>query len=249
MLNDERVLKESLQKVITIIDSDKDERVTVDELKVWMDAIHKETIRREFSQRLIYLEHALKELKHSQLNWEAYASIVFPAAEMEKQRKRWSTVDENNDGILTKDEFFAFMYPRVSDKHAHLEVKELISMFDKDFDGNLNFDEFYRFIIHNRRRELDPYTPSERQGAEAEYKDYFDKVVDKNKDGFMDYEELRSFLIGDQSLVAAKLLTEHHDEDKSGFLSISEILKTPQHFTRLLPHQFWDALRAKRDEL
>jgi len=62
--------------------------------------------------------------------------------EMFAEIERFRAADENNDEQLTKDEFYAFLFPRNYDRTKYLYVKEMMEHLDDNEDGVITFDEF-----------------------------------------------------------------------------------------------------------
>lgn len=88
------------------------------------------------------------------------------------------------------------------------------------------------------------------------HESHFHEYLDRNKDGKLDRDELKEWIIpkyNKHEAEAYRLLT-HADEDKDGELSKDEISTHFQHFYALLPPEFWNQFAqeehtGKHDEL
>lgn len=63
-------------------------------------------------------------------------------AMLDRDKRRWNVADENNDGLLTRDEFAAFLHPEESKRMKNVVIMETIEDIDKDNDGKISLDEF-----------------------------------------------------------------------------------------------------------
>ena len=71
---------------------------------------------------------------------------------LEKAQEMIKTVDQNNDGKLSKDEFVTLMKPHLLNEflNAESDIEDIRNFFrdaDTDFSGYLTIDEFYLALI------------------------------------------------------------------------------------------------------
>ena len=60
----------------------------------------------------------------------------------DRDRRRWDTADENNDGSLNKLEFKHFLHPEESDHMRDIVISETLDDIDKNGDGLISLEEY-----------------------------------------------------------------------------------------------------------
>ena len=60
----------------------------------------------------------------------------------DRDRRRWQTADEDNDGHLNKLEFKHFLHPEESDHMRDIVIAETLDDIDKDGDGLISLAEY-----------------------------------------------------------------------------------------------------------
>lgn len=151
---------------------------------------------------------------------------------------RWKLADDNGDTLLTRDEFKFLWHP----EEGTLEIQELfVKEATEDMDTNKNSNiELNEFIKH-----LDEIATEAEKNDEhwlLSQKENFGNFLDKNKDGALDGDEIKQWLIPDKSKkfeLEAKRLLEIGDLNQDSSLSESEFLEQHEHFSNLLPPEHW----------
>ena len=119
--------------------------------------------------------------------------------------------DKNGDNALTKEEFMDFLHPEEAEHTRDVVVDETLEDIDKNGDGMVSVDEYIS----------DMYAPDANGDQVPDWvlreKEQFRDIRDKNKDGFMDREEIREWIIPpdyDHSEAEAKHLILESDTNK-----------------------------------
>ncbi|CAB4062098.1 Calumenin-A,Reticulocalbin-1,Calumenin-B,Calumenin,Reticulocalbin-3 [Lepeophtheirus salmonis] len=176
----------------------------------------------------------------SSLKWEDYRKIVYgfldddqenPENEEEtsnvsyeqmqsRDERRWRTADQNEDGALESAEFKFFLHPEDSDHMRDIVVTETLEDIDKDKDGKISLEEYISDMYKGESDETEPdWVKSERE--------QFKEFRDVNKDGFMDHDEVKNWIVPadfDHSEAEAKHLIFESDSDNDRQLTKIEIL-------------------------
>ncbi|XP_074603171.1 calumenin-A-like [Brevipalpus obovatus] len=253
--------RKRLALIVDKMDTNGDGYVSYDELK---DHIHK-------AQKLYIMEDVDKQWKtlkpkeedeSSTITWEEYKLMTYGFMDelktglneedtktykdmMRRDDRRWKMADNNGDGLLNRDEFADFLHPEEAEHMSDVVVDETLEDVDKDADGKISLTEYI----------TDMY-PSEETGGEVpdwvvREKEQFNNFRDKDKDGFLDREEVKEWIIPqdyDHSGTEAKHLIHESDKDKDGLLSKEEILENYDLFVGSQATDFGEAL-MKHDEL
>lgn len=61
---------------------------------------------------------------------------------MQRDKRRWTTADKNNDDELTKEEFTDFLHPEEAPHMQDIVITETIEDIDKDGDGKISLQEY-----------------------------------------------------------------------------------------------------------
>lgn len=206
------------------MDNNQDGYIDEDELVEW---IHKSMIsldKEESDERFAEMDKD----DSSGVTWKEYIAEGFGDIDetqgmdtedkklMEEDRKYFLAADVNGDGILDRNEFDAFHAPE-HHPHMHATVVEL-TLKEKDLnkDGKIDLNEFLGGI-------------AETEGAEwyELEKGRFMDDYDKDKNGFLEGDEIISWLIPDIKETArqeAEHLMNNADRDNDKRLSIDEIV-------------------------
>lgn len=134
---------------------------------------------------------------------------------MAQDEKRFHQADTDGDKQLNLEEYHSFYHPVDDERMAKHAIDEQLEKHDKDKDGHISFEEYlHTFNDHNDE-------------AKTELKKDFDANYDTNKDGKLDKEEMRHWVLPDDEFAAEepKKLMKEADDDKDGKLSIDEINK------------------------
>lgn len=219
--------RKRLSLIVDKMDTSGDGFVSYDELK---DHIHR-------AQKLYIMEDVEKQWKtlkpkegdeSSTITWEEYRLMTYGFMDelktglneedtqtykdmMRRDERRWKMADNNGDGVLNRDEFADFLHPEEAEHMSDVVVDETLEDVDKDKDGKISLNEYI----------TDMY-PSEETGGEVpdwvvREKEQFNNYRDKDKDGFLDREEVKEWIIPqdyDHSGTEAKHLIHESDKDK-----------------------------------
>lgn len=160
---------------------------------------------------------------------------------------RWKLADENGDTLLTKQEFKHLLHP--DEGHEELQnlfVREATEDMDLDKDGKICLTEFMKHlqVLAGSEEHNDKNWLSSQQ-------ENFGRFLDHNKDGVLDGDEIRNWLIPPKSKkfeVEAKRMLDIADSNEDFSLSVVEILENYQAFVSLLPPDFWSPLSKETSE-
>lgn len=161
-----------------------------------------------------------------------------------RDRRRWSVSDRNGDDNLTRAEFTEFLHPEESPRMRDIVVAETLENIDKDNDGKVSVEEYIG----------DMYRVNEEGDEEPEWvrneRETFTKFRDKDHDGFMNYEEVKDWIIPadfDHAEAEARHLIYEADSDADEKLTKDEILDKYDLFVGSQATDFGEAL-TRHDE-
>ncbi|CAG0915085.1 unnamed protein product [Notodromas monacha] len=196
------------------------------------------------------------------ISWQQYKIRAYPSENpdktnvdsdpemhtmMERDKRRWDTADEDGDGRLNKTEFAVFTYPEASRRLQHLVVAETLDDYDADSDGRvstISLQEFLDFVYVGGESEPEWV---------AEERKEFEQDLDRNKDGFLDAQEVRDWVLqdGEDRREMAELLLREGDTDGDLRLARHEVLAIKHLLVKAAALQGADATTTKRlnDEL
>lgn len=126
------------------------------------------------------------------------------------------------DGHLTYKEFANFLHPERSDLMSDVIVDETLEDIDLDGDGRLSLKEYISDMYRDDPKHEPDWVDYERR--------QFVDVRDKNKDGYLDRDEVKEWLLPPNVHSEAQHLIEISDTNKDGKLTVSEILDNFDHF-------------------
>lgn len=227
-------VKRRLEIIAHKIDKDGDGKVSESELQDWIT----------FTQLRYIHEDADKQFdihdndKDGQVHWDEYKKVTYGFLEddsyqeseedgfsysqmMARDRKRWDVADQNSDEHCSKEEFRAFLHPEEFEHMKNIVTIETMDDIDKNKDGFIDIEEYIG----------DMFNPDESAEDEPEWveteKHQFKAFRDKDKDGKLNLEEVRAWILPDDynhAEAEARHLVYEADDDKDGELSISEIV-------------------------
>lgn len=212
------------------MDTNDDRFVDRHELKAWILRSFKKLSEEEAEDRF----EDLDEDNDERLSWTEYVKDVYgmdsdegvrrnniddngEAKMMNDDKQMFHAADLNKDGFLSLDEHVKFHSPE-----EHPEMLPLIlqqTLRDKDFnkDGRIDFQEFVGDDGKNHDKE---WLLTE--------KDKFDKDFDKDHDGYLNHNEILSWIVPSNEEVAADEvdhLFASADDDHDDRLSYDEIIE------------------------
>lgn len=151
---------------------------------------------------------------------------------------RWKLADENGDTLLTKEEFKHLLHP--DESHEGLQelfVSEATEDMDLNKDSKICLEEFMKHlqVLASDQERADKNWLSSQQ-------ENFGRFLDKNKDGVLDSDEIKNWLIppkGAKFESEAKRLLDIGDSNQNHKISIGELLEQYEQFLSLLPAEYW----------
>ena len=254
------------------IDTDQNSLVNLEELQKWIQYVQEREVREDterqweektkgklmaFEKGILYILCIMNVMidTEDQLSWESYKDDVYGFVDaheeagynfkpmMERDYRRWQKADSDNDDKLNKEEFQAFLHPEDVEHMRDILVLETLEDMDTDKDGSLSVDEY----IGDMYKEL----PG---GSEPDWvtqeKTLFGTERDKDGDGFMNFEEVKRWIVPDDfdhSLGEARHLIVQADMNGDSFLTKEEILEQYEMFVGSSATQFGEILR-RHDE-
>lgn len=211
------------------MDLNDDHFIDRHELKAWILRSFKKLSEEEGEDRF----EDLDEDNDDKVSWDEYANDVYGMADengvrssnmveseefklMEDDKQMFQAADSNKDGFLSQEEHNKFHSPE-----EHPEMLPLIlsqTLRDKDFnkDGRIDFQEF---IGEQGKKHDKEWLISE--------KDKFDKDFDKDQDGYLNHNEILSWIVPSNEEVAndeVNHLFAASDDDHDDRLSYDEII-------------------------
>uniref|UniRef100_A0A674BL93 Reticulocalbin-3 n=1 Tax=Salmo trutta TaxID=8032 RepID=A0A674BL93_SALTR len=207
--------KDKLGKIVDRIDTDKDGFVSRGELDQWI----KHRQRRYIEENVLKHWKEYDQNKDGKIGWEEYKNTTYGyyldeefddvddkasyKAMLTRDERRFRTADRDGDGIVTKDEFTAFLHP---EEYDHMKAVVIQEDIDKNADGKITLDEYIG----------DMFTPENGE-----------KFRDNNKDGFLDNHEIAQWILPgeiDHTDNEAKHLIHEIDTDQDDKITKREIL-------------------------
>ncbi|KAK2917909.1 hypothetical protein Q8A73_004655 [Channa argus] len=245
--------KERLGMLVERIDEDKDGYVTVEEMKNWIKHAQKRWIYDDVDRQ--WKSHDLNG--DGVVSWEEYKNATYgyilddPDPDdgfsykqmMARDERRFKMADQNKDMKANKEEFTAFLHPEEYDHMKDIVVLETMEDIDKNGDGLIDLDEYIGDMYNQEGDATEPeWVKTERE--------QFTDFRDKNKDGKMDKEETRDWILPsdyDHAEAEAKHLVYESDADKDGRLTKAEIVDKYDLFVGSQATDFGEAL-TRHDE-
>ncbi|KAM9825737.1 reticulocalbin-1 [Syngnathus typhle] len=251
--------KDRLGKIVGRIDSDANGLITTDELKAWIKRVQKRYVYENVAK--VWADYDLN--KDDKISWEEYkqATYGYYLANPEefddttdqfsfkkmlpRDERRFKTADLNGDQAADKEEFTAFLHPEEFDHMKEIVVQETLEDIDKNDDGFVDEDEYVADMFANEGGGSEPdWLKTER--------DQFSDFRDLNKDGKMDREEIRQWIMPqnyDHAQAEARHLVYESDQDKDQMLTKEEILENWNMFVGSQATNYGEDLTRNHDEL
>ncbi|ELK13874.1 Calumenin [Pteropus alecto] len=239
--------------VLDKIDADKDGFVTEGELKSWIKHAQKKYIYGN-------VENQWQEFDMNQdglISWDEYRNVTYgtylddPDPDdgfnykqmMVRDERRFKMADKDGDLIATKEEFTAFLHPEEYDYMKDIVVQETMEDIDKNADGFIDLEEYIGDMYsHDGNADEPEWVKTERE--------QFVEFRDKNRDGKMDKEETKDWILPsdyDHAEAEARHLIYESDQNKDGKLTKEEIVDKYDLFVGSQATDFGEAL-VRHDE-
>lgn len=251
--------KERLGKIVDRIDADKDGFVTTEELKNWIKRVQKRYIFENVAK--VWRDYDLN--KDNKISWEEYKQATYGyylenEAEFQdgteqtsfkkmlpRDERRFKRADLDGDSEATREEFTAFLHPEEFDHMKDIVVLETLEDIDKNEDGFVDQDEYIADMFAHEDGGPEPdWVITERE--------QFADFRDLNKDGKMDKEEIRHWILPqdyDHAHAEARHLVYESDLDKDQMLTKGEILDNWNMFVGSQATNYGEDLTKNHDEL
>lgn len=244
--------KERLSKIVDQIDKDKDNFVTQKELEEWIQYTQKRYILNDVERQWKAHNPDEKEL----LTWEDYKNITYGYLDenedasteetgisytemMKRDKRRWQTADKNGDNALSKEEFGDFLHPEEASHMHDIVLTETLEDIDKNKDGKISIEEYIGDMFGGSDR------PEDEPDWVKNEREQFNNYRDKDKDGYLDREEIRNWILPldyNHSEAEARHLIHESDINKDGKLTKEEILEKYDVFVGSQATDFGEAL-------
>ncbi|XP_055599728.1 calumenin isoform X2 [Uranotaenia lowii] len=246
--------------IVEKIDTDKDSFVNLSELKAWIQYTQRRYIEDDVSRQ--WKQHNPNNDTDT-IHWDTYRKNVYGfmdemdpkdldqgdenysyKAMLSRDRRRWSVADRDGDDRLARAEFTEFLHPEESPYMRDIVVQETIEDIDKDNDGKVSVQEYIGDMYRGREDSDD-----EPEWVKHE-RETFSNFRDKNKDGFMDSQEVRDWIIPadfDHAEAEARHLIYEADSDADEKLTKEEIIEKYDLFVGSQATDFGEAL-TRHDE-
>ncbi|XP_043603684.1 calumenin [Bombus pyrosoma] len=182
-------------------------------------------------------EHEVENHEKSKDNTFSYVALL------KKDRRRWAAADLDGDDALTKEEFLAFLHAKEADHMKDIVVIETMEDVDKDGDGKVSLSEYIGDMYDGAEGEEEP------EWVKNE-KEQFSMYQNKDGDGFLNFEEVKTWIIladFDHAEAESRHLIFEADADADQKITKDEILEKYDIFVGSQATDFGEAL-ARHDE-
>lgn len=225
--------KEKLAKLFVKVDQQTlaDGFVTEEELGKWITYTQNRYIREDSDKQMKQND----EDKDGFVTWEEYKKATYGflddnegekehyAEMLVRDEQRFKLADKEHDMKLNEEEFSAFLHPENHDHMKGIVVNETLQDIDKDKDGSISLEEYLGDLWPEEDRakgEEPDWVKTERQ--------QFTEFRDKNKDGKMDQDEVKDWILPpdyDHVTSEAKHLVSESDTNGDGKISKEEMVE------------------------
>ncbi|KAJ8272317.1 hypothetical protein COCON_G00111760 [Conger conger] len=247
--------KERLGKIVDRIDGDMDGQVSLNELKSWIKRVQKRYVYENVAK--VWSDYDTN--KDNMISWEEYKQATYGyyldgtgdfehytfKKMLPRDERRFKAANTGGDMIANREEFTAFLHPEDFEHMKDIVVLETLEDIDKNGDGFVDEDEYIEDMFANPEGGIEPdWVKTER--------DQFSDFRDMNKDGKMDMEEIRRWILPqdyDHALSEARHLVYESDLNKDEMLTKEEILENWNLFVGSQATNYGEDLTRSHDEL
>lgn len=246
--NDEQQ-RDKLRSIAEKIDTNKDGKISRDEMRVFVEQRLKDQHLREANDFISTLDPS----NSNRISFETYVRDNFgdlDVTQLEKANKydsesretrrtyttdkaKWSYLDKDGDRTLSHEEFRKFLRPEDDEGLRKIEIESIIKEYDENNDGRISKDEYLKMTE-----------------AETGQKEQLGSELDTNKDGYGDFDEFARYYLP-TTLTMTEEETEHlfHDcdVDKNGYCTTDEIVRAYSSFAGSQVTDFGADLEAKEE--
>ncbi|ESO00643.1 hypothetical protein HELRODRAFT_175621 [Helobdella robusta] len=238
--------KEKLAILFDKIDTDGDGLISEDEMQTWIRKIQNQDASKDADKKW----DEINPKQENSMTWEEYEFFSYGTREsidsnpdeklhelIKKDQKRWRAADFDQDSLLSRSEFSAFMFPESVKEMEDVVAEETLEEIDANKDGLVDLQEFigeklFQWLLgYANDMDIENSEDEDTEESNAEWieseKQNFIENLDKNKDGKMDREEVKSWLMSEewnQVNEETDHLFKEADEDMDKHLSKSEML-------------------------
>lgn len=160
-----------LQLVEDKIDTDHNNKLSVEEMREWLQVVHQRIIDDNVDRQWAYYGPTVQEVHSWEgytpetkevLGWDTFKKVAYPDdllkedpsnpnyegvhKLMRRSESRWNRADLNSDTVLTKDEFKGFVHPEEVEKLQTVLVDEALEDMDTDNDTLVTLDEYFNHL-------------------------------------------------------------------------------------------------------
>jgi calmodulin len=135
------------------------------------------------------------------------------AEQIQEFRQAFDIMDRNGDGVITVDDLATVMRA-IGQSPNHSELQDMIREVDADGNDNIDFTEFLALMSRQMRQ----------SDIEEELRETF-RVFDRDNDGFITPQELRTLLISlglDSSAQVIRAMIAEADRNRDGKIDFQE---------------------------
>lgn len=251
--------KDRLGKIVDRIDDDADGSISTAELKAWIKRVQKRYVYENVAK--VWTDYDLN--KDNKISWDEYKQATYgyylsSPEEFEdakdqfsfkkmlpRDERRFKRADLDGDLAADREEFTSFLHPEEFEHMRDIVVLETLEDIDKNGDGHVDEDEYVADMFSHEDGGPEPdWIKTERE--------QFSDFRDLNKDGKMDLDEIRHWIMPqdyDHAEAEARHLVYESDQDKDQMLTKEEILENWNMFVGSQATNYGEDLTKNHEEL